>query len=58
MVLKVVRQVKTKINKVGSRHTIYLQKDLIEDSNFPFKVGETIIIRIDGNRLMVEREGK
>jgi hypothetical protein len=57
-VLKVVRQVKTKINKVGSRHTIYLQKDLIEDSNFPFKVGEIITVRIDGSKLVVEREGK
>jgi hypothetical protein len=57
-VLKVVRQVKTKINKVGSRHTIYLQKDLIEDSNFPFKAGETIIVRIDGSKLIIEHEDK
>lgn len=56
--LKVVRQVKTKISRVGSRHTIYLQKDLIEDSNFPFKVGEIITVRIDGSKLIVEREGK
>lgn len=53
-----MRQVKTKISRVGSRHTIYLQKDLIEDSNFPFKVGEIITVRIDGSKLIVEREGK
>lgn len=56
--LKVVRQVKTKISRVGSRHTIYLQKDLIEDSNFPFKVGEIVTVRIDGNKLTIEHENK
>jgi hypothetical protein len=55
MVLKVVRQVKTKISKVGPRHTIYLKKDLIDDSGFPFKVGEAITVRIDGQTLIVER---
>jgi len=57
-VLKVVRQVKTKISRVGSRHTIYLQKNLIEDTNFPFKVGEIITVRIDGNKLTIEHENK
>ena len=54
MVLKVVHQVKTKINKVGSRHTIYLKKDLIDDSGFPFKIGEPITVRIDGQTLVIE----
>ena len=52
--LKVVCQVKTKISKVGPRHTIYLKKDLIDDSVFPFKVGEAITVRIDGQTLIVE----
>jgi len=50
-----VKEAKTKINQVGSRHTIYLQKSLVEDSNFPFKPGEPLIIRIEGDRLIVER---
>jgi hypothetical protein len=28
---------------------------LVEDSQFPFKPGEPLIIRIDGDRLVVER---
>jgi len=50
-----VREARTTIHKVGSRHTIYLRKDLVEDSQFPFKPGEPLIIRIDGDRLVVER---
>jgi len=51
-------QVKTKINKVGSRHTIYLKTDLINDSNFPFHVGESLIVRIEGDKLIIEKESK
>lgn len=55
MVSKVVRQVKTKIRKVGPRHTIYLRKELIDDSGFPFKIGEDLTVKIDGQTLIVER---
>ena len=52
-----VLQATTKINKAtGSRHTIYLKTDLINDSNFPFKVGEPLIVKIEGNRLVIEIE--
>jgi len=50
-----VKEAPTKINKIGSRHTIYLQKALVEDSMFPFKPGEPLVIRIEGNRLVIER---
>lgn len=50
-----VREARTTIHKVGSRHTIYLRKDFVEDSQFPFKPGEPLIVRIDGDRLVVER---
>jgi hypothetical protein len=50
-----VKESRTKIHKVGSRHTIYLQKDLVEDSAFPFKPGEPLMVRIDGNKLIIER---
>jgi len=53
-----VKETSTKINKAGSRHTIYLQKALVEDSMFPFKLGEQLVIRIDGEKLVIERAVK
>jgi len=48
----------TKINKVGSRHSVYLKKNLVDDSNFPFEVGEPLIVRIEGDKLIIEKERK
>ncbi len=45
----------TKITRVDSRHTLYLQKDLVNDSAFPFKAGEQLTVRIDGNRLIITK---
>jgi hypothetical protein len=56
MVLNLVREVKTKIQQVGSRHTIYLKKDLVDDSNFPFKIGEPVTVRINGKTLVIEKD--
>jgi hypothetical protein len=53
--MAMVKESHTKINKVGSRHTIYLQKSLVEDSAFPFKVGEILVVKIDGDKLIIER---
>ena len=50
-----VNQTTTKITKVGSRHTIYLEKAFVEDSLFPFKPDEYISIKIDKNRLIIEK---
>jgi hypothetical protein len=50
-----VNQTRTKIAKVGSRHTIYLENAFVEDSSFPFKPDEYLSIRIDKNRLIVEK---
>ena len=49
-----VRQSETKIHKVGSRHTMYLKADLVNDSNFPFQVGELLVVKIEGDKLIVE----
>ena len=51
-----MRQAETKIHKVGSRHTLYLKTDIINDSNFPFQVGEPLMVRIEGNRLILEKK--
>jgi hypothetical protein len=53
-----VGKVKTKINRVGARHTIYLRKDLVDDTNFPFEVGEPLMVRIEGEKLVIEKERK
>lgn len=50
-----VNHSKTKILKVGSRHAVYLEKAFVEDSNFPFKPDEPLVVRIDKNRLVVEK---
>lgn len=50
-----VSQTKAKILKIGSRHTVYLEKAFVEDSNFPFKPDEPLIVRIDKNRVVFEK---
>lgn len=54
--LTMVRQAEIKIYKVGSRHTIYLKTDIVNDSNFPFRVGEPLIIRIENDNLIIEHK--
>lgn len=53
--LVLVSQHITQIRRVDSRHTIYLQKTLVDDSAFPFKAGEPLMVRIDGKRLIIEK---
>ena len=52
-----VKEATTKINRVGPRHTIYLQKDLVEDSTFPFHLNEPLNVRLEGGKLIIERTG-
>jgi len=47
---------RNKIHRVGSRHTICIRKDLIDDSAFPFRVGEPLIIRIEEDKLVIVRK--
>jgi hypothetical protein len=51
-----VNQTRTKIIKVGSRHTIYLEKAFVEDSQFPFKPSQPLSVRIDKSRLIIEKQ--
>jgi len=53
-----VKEAPTKIQQSKSHHTIYLVKDLVGDSAFPFKPKEPLMIRIDGNRLVIEKSKK
>lgn len=58
-------QTKTKLYKVEAksaktgvktyRHSIFLEKAFVEDSLFPFKPGEDLIVRIDKDRLIITK---
>jgi hypothetical protein len=37
------------------RHTIFLEKAFVEDSLFPFKPGDNLIVKIDGDKLVITR---
>lgn len=55
IILSVVSETNTKIAKVGSRHTIYLEKAFVEDSAFPFKPDEPLKVKVEGSKLVVTR---
>ena len=58
-------QSKTKLYKVESksaktgvktyRHSIFLEKAFVEDSLFPFKPDENLIVKIDKDRLIITK---
>jgi hypothetical protein len=58
-------QSKTKLYKVESksaktgvktyRHSIFLEKAFVEDSSFPFKPGQNLIVKIDKDRLIITK---
>jgi hypothetical protein len=50
-----VNQAGTKIYKSDGRHSIYLPSDLVGDDRFPFTVGQELVVRIDGEKLTVEK---
>ena len=55
----VVKESKIKINEVdGKRHTIYLRKDFVTDSAFPFKPGQELVVKIVGKRVIIEGLGE
>src|SRR5256712_14187418 len=53
-----VTRAEAKIHRVGPRHTIYLAKDLVEDSTFPFHVDEDLTVRIEGDALVIDKDGR
>jgi hypothetical protein len=53
-----VLQGETKIYTSGGRHSIYIPSGLVNDSAFPFAVGETLTIRIENDRIIVEKTKK
>jgi len=53
--IRMVLQGETKIYKSGSRHSIYVPSGVINDSAFPFAIGEELTIRIENDRIIVEK---
>ena len=47
-------------NQVTARHTIFLEKAFVEDSLFPFKAGDVLVIRIDpdNERLIITKANR
>ncbi|MEM3665750.1 MAG: hypothetical protein QW222_01555 [Candidatus Bathyarchaeia archaeon] len=35
---------------------IYIPKEVSSDTSFPFKIGDDVIVRIDGKKLVIERK--
>jgi hypothetical protein len=51
-----VSQAKVKLYGSKSRHSINFPSDFVRDSAFPFKVGEELVARIEGGRVVIERK--
>jgi hypothetical protein len=45
----------TTTGRLTYRHTIFLEKAFVEDSLFPFKPGDNLIVKIDGDKLVITR---
>jgi hypothetical protein len=42
----------------GKTGIIYVPADLVKDTTFPLAIGDSLCIRIDGERLIIERGPK
>jgi hypothetical protein len=48
-------RVKTKLLNVKNKGAyIYLPLKLVQDSAFPFSTGQVLVVRISGNKLVIE----
>ena len=50
-----VSQAKVKLYGSKSRHSINLPSDFVRDSAFPFKVGEELMAKIEGEKVIIEK---
>jgi hypothetical protein len=51
-----VSQTKVKLYEVKSRHSINFPSDFVRDSAFPFKPGEELTARIEGKKVVIEKD--
>jgi hypothetical protein len=50
-----VSQANVKLYGSKSRHSINLPSDFVRDSAFPFKVGDELVAKINGNKIVIEK---
>ena len=55
--ISMVNQAKVKLYEVKSRHSINFPSDFARDSAFPFKPGEELIAKIEGDKIVIEKMG-
>ena len=48
----------TKMYRSDGRYSVYIPAGLVKDSAFPFTDKETLTIKIEGNRLLIEKAKK
>lgn len=53
-----VKEAESRIYRTNGRHYLYLPKDLVTDSNFPIDINRKILIRIDGQKLIIENKAE
>jgi hypothetical protein len=51
-----VNNIKVKIYASQSRHSINLPSEFVRDSAFPFKAGEPLKARIEGDKIIIEKD--
>jgi len=59
--VKIMLKGKAKIlvpNKRGKTGLIYIPADIVKDSSFPFKPNEEVTIKIEGEKLVIEKRKK
>jgi hypothetical protein len=50
-----VSSAKVRLYGCKSRHSINLPSDLVRDSAFPFKINDSLIIKIENDKLIIEK---
>jgi hypothetical protein len=48
-------EAKSGTGKPTYRHSIFLEKAFVEDSQFPFRAGENLIVRIENDKLIITK---
>jgi hypothetical protein len=52
----VTNQANVKLYAYKSRHSINLPSDFVRDSAFPFEVGEELVARIEGDKIVIKKK--
>ena len=53
-----VNQAKVKLYAVKSRHSINLPSDFVKDSAFPFEPNDKLKVKIDGKKIVIEKDNE